>query len=81
MDTKSLTMRTHDFGLATALLSSGFELCATNRDINGRFYFIFKQTDKLTHAVNAYWANTLDVKARTFFDNTKMLKSRIYAEE
>lgn len=81
MEIKSPNTRTHDMGLAAALVSCGFELRATNRDINGRFYFAFRQTDKLTRAIDAYWANTLEVKARTLFDNTKMLKGRIYSEQ
>lgn len=68
-------------GLAAALVSSGFELRATNRDINGRFYFAFRQTDKLTRAIEAYWADTLTVRARTLNDNIKMLKGRIYSEQ
>lgn len=73
--------RTHDLGLAAALVSCGFDLKVTNRDINGRFYFGFKQTEKLTRTIDAYWSNTLDVHARTYNDNIKMLKSRIYADE
>ncbi len=81
MDITSPNTRTHDLGLAAALISCGFALLATNRDRNGRFYFLFRRTDKLTRAIDAYWADTLNVQARTFFDNTKMLKGRIYAEE
>lgn len=80
MDTNTTNARIHDLGLAAAMVSSGFELKATNRDINGRFYFLFRQTKELTSAVNAYWADTLVVNARNYFDNTKMLKSRIYSE-
>lgn len=81
MSTQSINMRTHDLGLAAALVSSGFELRATSRDRNGRFYFAFRQDLELERTVNSYWADSLNVKARKFFDNTKMLKSRIYADE
>ncbi len=77
MDTNT---RTHDLGLAAALVSSGFELRATSRDINGRVYFSFKQVEYLAEAINGYWADTLSVPARSYSDNIKMLKSRIYAE-
>lgn len=72
--------RTHDLGLAAALVSCGFKLCTTNRDRNGRVYFAFKQVEYLAEAINEYWANTLNVPARSYSDNIKMLKSRIYAE-
>lgn len=81
MDTKAPNTRTHDLGLAAALVSCGFELRATNRDKNGRFYFAFRQTDELSQAINAYWADTLTVRARTLNDNIKMLKGRIYSEQ
>lgn len=81
MDINKTNTRTHDLGLAAALVSRGFKLRATNRDINGRFYFAFRQTRDLAEATDGYWANTLDVRARTYNDNIKMLKSRIYADE
>lgn len=73
-------VRVHDLGLAAALIGRGFRLHATDRDQNGRLYFIFRQTDELTKDIDAYWADALVVKARTYSDNTKMLKSRIYSE-
>ncbi|HEV2412500.1 MAG TPA: DUF5659 domain-containing protein [Candidatus Saccharimonadales bacterium] len=73
-------IRIHDLGLAAALVSHDFKLHATDRDQNGRLYFIFRQTDNLTQDIDAYWADTLVVKARTYSDNIKMLKSRIYGE-
>ena len=81
MDIQSPNTRTHDLGLAAALVSCGFKLRATTRDKNGRFYFAFRQTSDLTEAIDEYWANTLHVPARLFADNIKMLKSRIYADE
>lgn len=81
MDISSPNTRTHDLGLAAALVSCGFKLCATTRDRNGRFYFAFRQTSDLTEAIDEYWANTLNVSARLFADNMKMLKSRIYSED
>ena len=79
---KSPSTRTHDLGLAAALVSCGFELLGANREMKGgRVYFMFTKTEELGRAINDYWTDTLDVKARTFFDNTKMLKSRIYADE
>lgn len=81
MDINASHTRTHDLGLAAALVSSGFKLRDTSRDLNGRFYFAFRQTRDLAEAIDEYWANTLNVRARTYNDNIKMLKSRIYAED
>jgi len=81
MDMDKAVIKIHDLGLAAALVSCNFKLCATDRDQNGRLYFIFRQTDELTKDIDAYWADTLVVKARTYSDNIKMLKSRIYSGE
>lgn len=75
------TTKISDLGLAAALVSCGFQVKEVNRDAAGRAYFVFKQSDELGIAVVGYWGNSLEVKARTFFDNTKMLKSRIYAKD
>lgn len=72
-------VRTHDLGLATALVSCGFTVKDIEQLVAGRAEFVFINTPELANTVNAYWANTLDVKARYFFDAIKMLKSRIYS--
>jgi hypothetical protein len=75
-----LTLRVRDLGLAAALVSCDFEMLRTDRAISGPAYFIFTHTPELDRAVNDYWADTLDVKARKYSDNIKMIKSRIYGE-
>lgn len=77
---KQLTIRVKDLALAASLISCGFEVLDTIRDASGRVHFEFAQTDELEHAANAYWADTLQVKARTYSDALKMLKSRIYSD-
>lgn len=69
-----------DLGLAAALVSCGYEIQQVSRDVDNRAYFIFNQSEQLGLATLEYWGNSLNVKARTYFDNTKMLKSRIYTK-
>ena len=73
------TVKIRDLGLAAALVSCGLEPPSTTRGTTGRVDFIFIQTDELERSVSTYWANTLEVKARTYSENIKMLKSRIYS--
>ncbi len=80
MREEPLTISIRDLGVAATLVTRGFEVRDTNRDTNGRTYFIFQETPELYEAVNGYYADTLQVNARKFFDNTKMLKGRIYAD-
>ncbi|MFA5967603.1 MAG: DUF5659 domain-containing protein [Patescibacteria group bacterium] len=68
---------THDLGCCTALMSAGFELAGFDNTNPSQVLFVFTRTPELNQAEENYWADTLEVKARTLFNNTKMLKSRI----
>jgi len=78
MEQQNLQIR--DLGLAAAIVSLGFEVLETRRDMNSRIYFVFVDSPELQEAIKEYWANTLNVKARYYFDAIKMLKTRIYSE-
>lgn len=68
-----------DLGLAAALVSLDYQPVGTRNDYeSGRVYFIFLKSEEIQEAVDKYWANTLTVKARYYFDAIKMIKSRIY---
>jgi hypothetical protein len=81
MTEEPLTVSIRDLGLVAALVTLDFEIEETRRDTNGRTYFIFQETAILNETVNGYYADTLQLKARKFFDNTKMLKGRIYSDK
>lgn len=70
----------YDLGLSTALISLGFELWGLDKENRKKVLFIFEQTDELLDTVNRYWADKLEINARTLFDNQKMLKNRIYSD-
>lgn len=76
-----MQIKIKDLGLAAALSSLGFEIEHAEKDTKGRTHFIFSDTPEVQVAVSSYWANTLDVKARYYFDAIKMLKSRIYGDK
>ena len=82
---KQATIQIRDLGLAAALSSLGVEITSTKKDETGRTYFIFAYKDddeaNIDTVITEYWANTLDVKARYYFDAIKMLKSRIYGDQ
>lgn len=77
---ESHTISIRDLGVVAALVTCGFEIVFTNRGINDRMYFVFEETVALNEAMSSYYADNLQIKARKFFDNTKMLKSQIYGE-
>lgn len=67
-----------DLGVAAALLSLDHRLESTKRAGDGRVNFLFIETRQTEHVIDAYLNDVLDLKARTFFDNIKKLKGRIY---
>lgn len=72
---------TFDLGAAASLVSAGFELVSLDKTANPRkAQFIFRREVGIEKVVDAYWADHLEVKARAYFDNVKMLKNRLYSE-
>lgn len=80
MEEESRTVALRDLGVVAALVTCGFEIVFTHKDYNGRVQFVFEETVALDQAVEDFYADNLQVKARKFVDNIKMLKSRIYSE-
>lgn len=75
-----LHYKTTDIAIATALITKGFEIKALDKANPKRVEFIFVEQKELKDVVDKYWSNNLEVKARLFFDNLRMLKQRIYNE-
>lgn len=68
-----------DLGLVAALVTCDFKIVHIDK-ANGRSYFLFVDTPELQATIGSYWTNELEVSARQYAENTKMLKSRIYSE-
>ena len=68
---------TFDLGAAAALVSAGFQLALLDKTNSRKVQFAFLRQARV---VDDYWADRLEVKARSFFDNLKMLKNRLYSE-
>ncbi len=73
-------MTTFDLGCSAVLVSSGFELVSLDKSNPKKVQFVFRREIGIERVVDDYWSDRLEVKARTFFDNVKMLKNRIYSE-
>ena len=72
--------RSFDLGLSAALISVGFSLVSLDRENLRKVQFVFRRGDGMDEVVDAYWADRLEVKSRTYFDTLKMLKNRLYSE-
>jgi hypothetical protein len=67
-----------DLGLASCLLTLGYEIIKTKKDIRGRVFFIFASSEDLEGDINSYWSDSLKIYPRLYFDSIKLLKNRIY---
>ena len=71
---------TFDLGCVVALVYNDFQIVSLKKENPKKVQFIFLKEVGIEKVINEYWANTLEVKAREFFDATKMIKSRLYSE-
>ena len=71
---------TYDLGVSTALLCAGFELLSLNRSNPRKVLFIFCRKGDIDETANAYFADKLKLNARSYFDQLKALKNRLYSE-
>ncbi|MFA7208739.1 MAG: DUF5659 domain-containing protein [Parcubacteria group bacterium] len=72
---------TYDLGCASALVSSGFEIASLIKTNPKKIQFVFCHKVGMQKIIDSYWSDKLTIRARSFFDNTKMLKCRIYSEQ
>jgi hypothetical protein len=69
---------TYDIGVSTALLCAGFELVGIDKSNPKKALFTFKREGNIDEVANSYFADKLSVKARSFADNLKALKNKLY---
>lgn len=69
----------YDIGLSSALTTLHYELLTLNRDNPRKIGFVFLRTPELEDTAQEYFAGRLMLDARSFFENIKMLKNRIYS--
>jgi len=71
---------TYDLGVSAALLCAGFELLSLNKNNPRKVLFIFRRKNNIDETANAYFADQLKLNVRSYFDQLKALKNRIYSE-
>ena len=70
---------TYDLGVSAALLCAGFVLLSLDAQNPKKALFIFKREDDIEQIANRYFSDTLEVRARSFFDHLKALKNKLYS--
>ncbi len=69
-----------DLGAAAALVCRGYKLLCLDRGNPHRVNFVFQQECDLEITLDKYWSDTLEIRARAYFDTIKALKSRLRSE-
>jgi hypothetical protein len=80
LDDPDFVWTTYDLGVSTALLCADFELITVEKSNPRKALFVFKKESGIEEIANKYFADRLNVKARSFFDHLKALKNKLYSE-
>ncbi len=75
----SSVFTTYDLGCSTALLCADFELLTIEKDDPRKALFVFQKQSGIEETANKYFADKLEVKARSYFDHLKALKNKLYS--
>lgn len=72
---------TTDLGLASSLVTLGYELHTLERTVHpNKARFVFRRVPTIETSANEYWGDRLQLNARTLFDSQKMIKNRLYSD-
>lgn len=70
-----------DLGMSAALITAGFELLDLDRENPRKVKFIFRADAGILKVADDFWADRLEQRSRSFWDNLKNLKNRLYSNE
>jgi hypothetical protein len=72
---------TYDLGCAAALVTADFALLTLDRTNTRKVRFIFRRETEIEKIADDFWSDRLEQKSRSFWDNIKNLKNRLYSDE
>ncbi|MCX6810072.1 MAG: DUF5659 domain-containing protein [Candidatus Berkelbacteria bacterium] len=72
--------KSSDLGCCAALVTAGFELKMIDKANPKRVVFIFDMSEGIQLSTEDYLSDRLEVSARRYFENLRVLKSRIYGD-
>jgi hypothetical protein len=71
---------TSDLALATTL-SLFYPIEAIDKQSSRRAYFVFKREKGLEELIEKYWRGELRIEPKTFFNQLRVIKARLYGSE
>ncbi len=69
-----------DLGLATVLMTLGYELLGLDKSNPRKIRFVFKRKKNIERVMDDYFNNEIKLPALSLFNNQKSLKNRIYSD-
>jgi hypothetical protein len=72
--------RTSDLALATTI-SLFYPIEAIDKQNPRKAYFIFKREEGLDELIEKYWKGELRIEPKTFFNQLRVIKARLYGSE
>jgi hypothetical protein len=72
--------RTSDLALATTL-SLFYPIEAIDKQNPRKAYFVFKREEGLDELIEKYWKGELRIEPKTFFNQLRVIKARLYGSE
>lgn len=72
---------TYDLGCAAALVTADFALITLDRENPRKVRFIFRREVGVERVADNFWSDRLEQKSRSYWDNIKNLKNRLYSDE
>jgi hypothetical protein len=70
--------KTSDLALTAAICVSGFQVAGMQQTETERIYFLFDKSQRLDDIVSRFWSGQLSVEPQAYFNQLKILKTRIY---
>lgn len=70
-----------DLGCAAALVTADFLLLTLDRANPRKVRFVFRRDAGIEKVADDFWSDRLEQKSRSFWDNIKNLKNRLYSDE
>jgi len=70
---------TFDIALASAITTCGYPLESLDKNDPTKVNFFFKKAEGLDKIVQLFWQRKLPLDALSYFQNLKVIKSRIYS--
>jgi hypothetical protein len=71
--------KTSDLALAT-VISLYFPIESIDSSDKRRVFFIFKKSQELNELVDSFWTRKVCVEPQQFFNQLKVIKTRIYSQ-